>query len=233
MKKRICFILSFILVISCMSNRGHAKAEVPVLEKEYSVLFSSAINTNAAYIKDTAERQNAKKITEDSVEYVAVQLLEVREYSDGVTEKDYAITKLAEPRDSGTSSSFSRSWGSHSLNLTMYYTVRGTSRNYTYNLTKIQSTVTKTGISGTTVTSGSHAYRLNKSTFKRQSFYFNNSAPTGGQVFTLATGSTSFYPSYPDALTASVAGIYADSGIDLSDGYSITINLVPKEENDR
>ena len=48
-----------------MSNGGYAKAEAPALAKEYSVLFSSAINTNTAYIKDTAERQNAKKITED------------------------------------------------------------------------------------------------------------------------------------------------------------------------
>ena len=215
-----------------MSNGGYAKAEAPALAKEYSVLFSSAINTNTAYIKDTAERQNAKKITEDFIEYEAVQLLEVREYSDGMTEKDYAITKLAEPRDSGTSTSHGKSWGSHSLNLTMYYTVRGTTRNYTYNLTKIQSTVTKTGISGTTVTSGSHAYRLNKSTFKREAFYFNNSAPTGGQVFTLATASTSFYPSYSDTLTASTSGIYADSGIKLSDGNFITINLVPYEEAD-
>lgn len=50
-------------------------------------------------------------------------------------------------------------------------------------------------------------------------------------MFTLATGSTSFYPSYPDILTASVAGIYADSSIDLSDGNFITVNLVPKEED--
>lgn len=145
MKKGISVMMSFVIIVALGFIGGNVKAETHATEEEYRVVYSSEPNMNPGYIKALAERQNPQMLMEKSkegdVQYEASQLVEVREYTDGSIEKDYAVSKLAETTAANTSTAFSQSRGNYSLNLTMYYTVKGTSRNYTYNLTKIQSTV--------------------------------------------------------------------------------------------
>ena len=236
MKKRVVatMILAFAMILA--TNEKTVFAKPLVSEAEYSVTYSASPIMNFDYIKDLSIQRNSVSHYSlegtNFIEYELSQLIEVREYGNGSIEKDYVITKIAEPKNTETSTSFGSTNGNHSLTLAMYYTVKGTYRNYTYKLSKIVSTVVKANPGTVTVTAGSHAYRLNSTIWKRENFYFNNSISAGGQSFEMYTGNNNFYPSYPDALTASIKGVYADSSINLSNGKFITINLVPKEESD-
>ncbi len=234
MRKRISILLCMVTVIVFGVTQGGVTAQMIVPQKEYHVTYSFSPIMNTEYIKDLSKQENAVFTyttgNMNVVEYEANQLVQMREYDNGLIEKDYVLTKVAEMSERNTETSFTRNRSGFTLTLTMYYTVRGTYRDYEYSLSQIKSTVTRTSFGSVRVTEGSHAYRLNRDIWRREDFYFNNSSLGMSQSFSMYTGNSGFYESHPDLLTASVAGVYADSSIDMSDGNFITINLAPKEE---
>lgn len=255
MKKSNRFLatISITLCLSMTMGIGSVFATENVAEnsEEYTVTQSATEITSMNDLVSLALSQ-ASQINVYSVEntadlkiLTATQILEKREFANGKTETDIAVSQIIPEQevldalargDSPASDYASGSVTGHTVGSTIYYTVRTApapfSSTYTYRVDKLVTNIVKTSSTGVTCSSGRQGYKVSQTAEKWQDIYYNNSATPGTQqTFTLVSSHSGFYEGAPDMAGASESGVFVQVELNFSNGEEVNIqfNVITKE----
>lgn len=213
--KRTLSMLTATAIFCSLSIPAFAQSPNSDENGEYVVTYRAEPVTDIDALVALAEQQPKTVSEEEDDGLIRVkQLTEVREYTDGSIEKDYAESAISLAADQNLSST-------HYDNHVKGYTVVAT-LNYTYRYDggmkyRVNSVVTrieKTSMTEMRIEDIELYYCCSTQDFSYKNFSYNNSSPIGTQTFTLPSKHSGFYFSSSDA-SATEQGVAAQCAIDI------------------
>lgn len=241
-KSKFLAVLSLTLFISNLASVPLYAQENVEKDNDYQITYEAEeITDTEALINLALLQQKSRAKTEQNInisgsDFIANQLLEVREYPNGEIEKSYASTGIVLSSERASillpeqESHSSSRIPSFDVTAKFYYTTKGVTTDnlvytYTYRVDKVETVITKKEYSAIDVTSGTQSYICAPGAIKRENFNYRNSNLIGQQTFTLNSSHSGFYSSNNDALTALSYGVAAESYSTYSNGGYVLLQF--------
>lgn len=224
--KRTLSMLTATAIFCSLSIPAFAQSPNSDENGEYVVTYRAEPVTDIdALVALAAQQPKAASSEEEDDGLLRVeQLVEVREYTDGAIEKDYAESAISLAADQDLSSSKTNNRvKDYMVSVTFNYTYRY-SNGDKYRANSVVTMIAKTNATSNRIVQAQELYRAGGFEGVKDIYY--NNGGVGTQTFTLQSKHTGFYPSYGDPTTIA-DGVSAQSWIDFSNGEEITIQIIP------
>lgn len=223
LKKIVALILSMILFVL---------ATIPVsasASQTYRIVYSAQEITDISAMRELAKGQSTfLTLSDEKNSFEFVQLLEVREYNDGTTQKTYVSNSYTNAYEESTSGSKD----SYAVLFKFYYTVKADSLSltttYTFRPDKLVTTITKYGTPTLTISKLVHEYfvPLASITASQTHYYTNSSSVGSSQTFTMYSKHNGFYNASYSEFWSSQTSMLAQSTVYFSDGKYLSLQCL-------